>query len=210
MLRIFILCLLALSTSACATVVRGTQDKMAISTIPPGAVVTTDQETKESLKARKKSSDLPAQFYGCPATPCEFKVPRKSEFILTLSKEGFEAVEIGIDNGIHKESMKANLAGSVSTGAVMGLGVGTIGSALGASSASAVGAGLGATAIVALPVAGASVLIDSSTGALYNLRPNPITITLPPEGTEFEPHPKVKLIREKRRQLAEEAARKRS
>jgi hypothetical protein len=176
---------------------------MVISTLPPGAVVTTDQETKDSQKLRRNGPEKQARYYGCPATPCEFKVPRKSEFILTLSKEGYENVEIGIDNGIHKESMNANLAVSAGTGAVIGVGVGTISSAFGATSTGAVSAGVGSAAIVALPIAAGSVLIDTSTGALFSLRPNPITIKLPPKGTTFEPHPKVELIREKRKRLAE-------
>lgn len=208
---IFILFVFGSSFSSCATVARGTHDNMALSTEPIAAKVTTDRETLDSIKARKKSPEMEPIFYGCASTPCEFKVPRKSEFILTIEKEGFETVEIGVDNGIHKESMNANLAGSAGVGLATGVGLGAaVGAISGVGTGTAVGAGAATTAIVALPILATSLIVDSSSGALLNLRPNPIAIVLPPKGTIFEPHPKVRAIREKRAAEAEKKAKRKS
>ncbi|MDB2438232.1 hypothetical protein N9W89_05910 [Hellea sp.] len=198
--------LLFIALSGCATVARGSHDTMAISTEPPNAVVSTDQETKASKKARKKNPDIPVQYYGCAATPCEFQAPRKSEFIMTITKEGYEPVEIGVDNGIHKESLNANLAGSAGVGVAAGVGLGiAVSSITTVGTGTAVGAGAATAAVVALPLVLTSLIVDGSSGALYSLRPNPVTLVLPPDGTEFKPHPKVKAIREKR---AKKAAKK--
>ncbi len=43
-----------------------------------------------------------------------------------------------------------------------------------------------------------SIGVDAISGAMLNLRPNPIFVKLPPKGTAFEPHEKVKIIRDKR------------
>ncbi len=185
--------------TGCATVARGTHDKMVVSTQPNQALVTTDKETKNSKKARQNSPELEPIYYGCPATPCEFKVPRRSEFIMTISKEGYEDVEIGVDSGISKESLNANLAGSTGIGAVTGATVGVaVASISGATAGLGVSTGVAAAAAVALPFVVISTAADGATGALLNIRPNPIVLTLPPDGTEFKPHPKVKEIRDKR------------
>lgn len=203
-MRFIALLIITIWLSGCATITRSPNDKMAVSTVPSQAVVTTDKETSESKRRRKKSPDVKPVYYGCAATPCEFKMPRRSEFIMTISKDGYEDVEIGIDNGISKKSLNANLAGSAGTGAVVGITSGafvaSFAGALGSGGAAGLGAGAGATAaaVTALPLFAASTIVDVSSGALLNLRPNPITITLPPEGTKFEPHPKVQLIRDKR------------
>jgi len=199
--HLLLLVVIGFFLTGCATVARGSHDKMAISTEPSGAVVTTDKETIASQKARKKNPDLMAEYYGCAATPCEFEVPRKSEFIMMIEKTAYETVEIGIDHGIHKESLNANLAGSAGAGVAMGVGMGVaVGSIATVGSGTAVAAGATAAAAVALPLVLTSVIVDSSSGAIYNLRPNPIVLVLPPKGTEFKPHPKVKAIREKRAQ----------
>ena len=183
--------------SGCATVTRGSNVKMVIDTEPPGAIVLTDKELPSSKKARKKNPDLAPEYYGCPATPCEIKMSRRSEFIMTINLDGYEDVEIGVDSGIHKKSLNANLAGSTGVGAAVGL---TTGAFVGALSGGGIAGGVAAGA--AATVTGGALLIsvgvDAATGAILNLRPNPITLTLPPEGTEFEPHPKVKEIRDRR------------
>lgn len=194
-----LLSVLGIFLSGCATVARGTTDNMAISTEPPGAEVITDKETKESRRARKTNPDLTIQYYGCAATPCEFEVPRKSEFIMTIKKDNYEPVEIGVDSGLHKESLNANLAGSTGTGIAVGVGMGlAVGSISGIGGGTAVAAGATSAAVVALPLLITSMAVDGTSGALLNLRPNPVALVLPPKGTEFEPHPKVKAIREKR------------
>jgi len=207
--HLLLLIILGVYLSGCATVARGSHDKMAISTEPISAKVTTDRETKASQKARKKDSTLTPEYYGCSATPCEFAIPRRSEFIMTIEKDGYESIEIGVDSGIHKESLNANLAGSAGLGVATGVGIGAaVGSLSAIGTGTAVGAGAAAAAVVALPVAAVSVIVDTSSGAILNLRPNPVALVLPPKGTEFEPHPKVKAIRAKRAEKASKKARK--
>jgi len=116
---------------------------------------------------------------------------------MTISREGFEDVEIGVDGGIHKESLTANLSSSSGLGAVSGLAVGSLAGAL-TGGGIATGAAAGAAATVTGGAILVSVGIDTATGAILNLRPNPIVLTLPPIGTEFTPHPKVEKIRAKR------------
>jgi len=200
MRNFILLAIMALYLTGCATVARGTNDKMAVSTQPAGAIVTTDKETKASKKARRSSPDITPTYYGCPSTPCEFTVPRRSEFIMTISKAGYEDVEIGVDSGISKESLNANLAGSAGAGAVTGAAIGVTVASLGVGGGSAVG--LAAAVTVALPLVAATSIVDGASGALLNVRPNPVVLTLPPEGTKFEPHPRVKEIRDKRAQKA--------
>ena len=189
--------------SGCATVARGTNDKMVIDTEPPAAIVTTDKELPKSKSARKKDPGLNPQYYGCPATPCEFKLPRRSEFIMTISKEGFEDVEIGVDYGLHKESLNANLAGSAVTGVGIGLATGTVVAGLMGSGGVAMGAAAATAGVMTAGIGAVSIGIDGATGAMMNVRPNPIFINLPPEGTVFEPHPGVEALREKRRKRDE-------
>ena len=203
-----ILAITSLYLSGCATVARGTHTKMVVSTQPDAASVITDKETNSSKKARKKTEGLEPVYYGCPATPCEFKVPRRSEFIMTITKNGFEDVEIGVDSGISKESLKANLAGGVGTGAAAGLTVGVLGTAFSVGAGASATAGITAAAAVALPIVAVSTIVDGTSGALLNVRPNPVVISLPPTGTEFLPHPKVQEIRDKRAAKAEKARRK--
>ncbi len=122
---------------------------------------------------------------------------RRSEMILTITHKGYEPVEIGIDSGLSKESLNANLLGSAGTGAALGIGGGIILAPLiGTSSAIAGGAAVAGT--MAAGVGVVSIGVDAISGAMLNLRPNPIFVKLPPKGTAFEPHAKVKTIRDKR------------
>ncbi len=105
-IRNFVLYFIAAAfLTGCATVSRGTSDKLIIDTEPAGALVTTDLERPKSKFARRKDPSLPARYFGCPATPCEIKMRRRSEMILTISHKGYEPVEIGIDSGLSKESL---------------------------------------------------------------------------------------------------------
>lgn len=191
----------AIYISGCATVSRGTHTKMIIDTDPIGARVITDKELSSSQRARKKNPDLKAEYYGCPSTPCEIKISRRSEFLMTIQKEGYEDVEIGIDSGLHKESLNADLAGSAGIGVTLGVATGALAGGLtGGGIATGVAAGAAGIATGGLLVV--SVGVDAATGALLNLRPNPIALTLPPKGTKFTPHPGALRIREKRAKKA--------
>ena len=199
MKKSILLAIVGIYLSGCATVTRGTHTKMVIDTDPIGASITTDLELPSSKSARKKNPDLAPEYYGCLATPCEIKMPRRSEFIMTIRREGYEDVEIGVDSGISKQSLNANLAGSTGVGVGVGLSTAALVSGLsGGLTSATTGAVLGTAGVATGGLILISVGLDTASGAILNLRPNPIVLTLPPEGTEFEPHPKVKKIEERR------------
>jgi|GEM_PF-1564607 len=189
-MRILIVGLLSASLlSACATVARGSNADMVIDTEPPGATVTTDLPAKGRREAGR----------GCAPTPCEFKVPRKADFLMTISKDGYEPVEIGVISRRHKESLEANLAGSGATG--LGVGGGLAGAFIATGGLTGImttgeilAAGAAVGGIVTVGIGGVSLGVDAATGALMSPNPNPIFVELPPEGMVLEPHPTVERL----------------
>lgn len=95
---------LALSLSACATVTRGTKDAWSITSDPSGARVETTNG------------------FFCEATPCAIKMPRKSEFVATLTKPGYKPAKIQVTNKIAGAGGAA-MAGNVLVGGIIGAGV---------------------------------------------------------------------------------------
>jgi hypothetical protein len=73
MIRTTVFLLSCLALASCATVTRGTRTAFVVETVPSGAQV--------SLSTGET----------CNATPCTFpRIPRESEFMVTVSKEGYE------------------------------------------------------------------------------------------------------------------------
>jgi hypothetical protein len=103
-MKIIIAALAALSVGACATVTRGTTDQVTFTSEPPEA------EVRTSIG------------YSCPATPCTFEVSRKSEFIATFSKEGYEPLQIPVQTRVAGTGA-AGFAGNVILGGVVGMAV---------------------------------------------------------------------------------------
>lgn len=103
-MRYLLIASLALALSGCATVTRGTSDTWTVNTTPSGAAVKTSN-----------------QFF-CDATPCTFKMPRKSEFSVTISKPGYKTWTGQVT---HKVSGAggAGMAGNVLLGGIIGAGV---------------------------------------------------------------------------------------
>lgn len=119
-----VLCLAALSTTAaCATVTRGTNTTWTVNTEPSGAAVRTSNQ------------------FACDATPCTFKMPRKSEFEVTITKPGYKTWTGKVTNKVAGAG-GAGMAGNVLLGGVIGAGV------------------------------------DVASGAMLDLVPNPLTVTL--------------------------------
>lgn len=112
-----------LSLGACATVTRGTSTAWQVTSTPPGAKVKTTNG------------------FTCDSTPCAIKMPRKSQFTATVSKEGYKSVDIIVTNSV-KTGGGTAMAGNVLIGGLIGAG------------------------------------IDASSGAMLDLTPNPVTITL--------------------------------
>ena len=92
-----------LSLTACATVTRGTKQMWHADSTPTAAKVSTDRG------------------YNC-TTPCWLKLPRKNEFRVTISKDGYKPFEGRVDNSIGAGGGVA-LAGNVLLGGLIGVGV---------------------------------------------------------------------------------------
>lgn len=183
------LCLIALiafSLSGCATIVRGTKAKMLVQTEPRGASVTTTLETKHSKRARRDNPDLVPVYIGCAETPCEFKVPRRSKFLMLIEHEGHEPVQIGVKGKIAPAPLTANLTVAAGGTAVIASSVASAApvTALVVGGGTATAAGIGAlvTAGFLVPVVG----VDAATGAFLSPSPNPVSLTLAPEGTAIQ------------------------
>jgi hypothetical protein len=115
-----------LALASCATITRGTKTDFTVQTVPGGASVTTTNG------------------FSCAATPCTFKMPRKSEFSVTITKPGYKSYTGNVINKI-SGSGGAGMAGNVLVGGIIGVGV------------------------------------DASSGAMLDLVPNPLSITLEAE-----------------------------
>jgi len=93
-----------LALSACATVTRGTNTTWTVETEPSGASVKTSNQ------------------FACDATPCTFKMPRKSEFGVTISKDGYKTWTGQVTTRVSGAG-GAGMAGNVLVGGVIGAGV---------------------------------------------------------------------------------------
>ncbi len=89
---------------ACGSITRGTSEKMAFQTEPPGAMMT-------STKG-----------YACPATPCSLDVDRSDEFDVTFAKPGFRPETIPVRTQVVGTGA-AGMAGNVIAGGIIGIGV---------------------------------------------------------------------------------------
>lgn len=103
-LRTMALACATLSLGACATVTRGTTQAWTVETTPGGAAVRTTIG------------------FACDATPCTFKMPRKSEFDVTITKPGYKTLTTHVTNEIAGGGA-AGMAGNVLVGGIIGIGV---------------------------------------------------------------------------------------
>lgn len=103
-IKLAILGIAASSLCACATVTRGSNDAWVVETDPAGARVETSNG------------------HLCTSTPCAIKMPRKSEFTATVTKDGYEPVTVSVT---HKTANAgaAGMAGNVLVGGIIGIGV---------------------------------------------------------------------------------------
>lgn len=104
MFRFCAVCVLSLATTACATVTRGPNTAFEVQTTPPGAVMSTSNG------------------YQCPSTPCAVKMPRRSDFQVTIQKPGYKTVQATVTNKVAGAGA-AGMAGNVLVGGVIGAGV---------------------------------------------------------------------------------------
>jgi hypothetical protein len=103
-LRATLLACAAFSLGACATVTRGSHQAWTVETTPGGAAAKTNIG------------------FACDATPCTWKMERKKEFDITITKPGFKPYTTHITNQIGGKGGAA-LAGNVLVGGLIGIGV---------------------------------------------------------------------------------------
>jgi hypothetical protein len=90
--------------SACATVTRGSREAWVAESDPPGARVETTNG------------------FSCATTPCSIRMPRRSEFTATFTKDGYRPVQVSVGHQLAGEGA-LGMAGNVLVGGVIGLGV---------------------------------------------------------------------------------------
>src|SRR5215469_16834115 len=94
----------AMLLGGCATVTRGTSDVFVVNTDPSGAAVRTSNQ------------------FACDATPCSFKMPRKSEFQVTITKGGYKTWTGQVTHAVAGAG-GVGFAGNVLIGGLVGAGV---------------------------------------------------------------------------------------
>lgn len=118
--------------AACATVTRGVHETWSVETDPSGAQVKTSNG------------------FACEQTPCTFRMERKSEFDVTITKEGYKPYTGHVTHGVSKGG-GLGMAGNVMVGGIIGAGV------------------------------------DATSGAMLDLKPNPLKVTLEKLDTASNP-----------------------
>lgn len=87
--------------SACATITRGTSQAWTVETEPNGASVQTTNG------------------FHCEATPCSFRMERRSEFDATITKPGYRTVTSHVSHGIGAGGA-VGMAGNAVLGGIIG------------------------------------------------------------------------------------------
>lgn len=108
--------------SGCATVTRGTKDTLVIESDPAGA-------------------DIRLSTGQVGKTPTSFKLPRGQALVVTISKEGYETLNVNVNPQVVGAGA-AGMAGNVLVGGLIGAG------------------------------------IDGFSGAMKDLKPNPVSVKL--------------------------------
>lgn len=98
--RVSALALMTVSLCACATVTRGTKQKMEFTSIPEGASVKTSEG------------------YSC-TTPCKTKLKRKTGFEAVFTKEGYEPATVKVRSKFSGGGAAAG-AGNILLGGIIG------------------------------------------------------------------------------------------
>lgn len=103
-MKTLIICGLVLSLAGCATVTRGTKEKVTVDVEPKDAIITTSIGHK------------------CDTQPCEFKVKRKKSFTVTAKAPGFEEQTVSVKTRVATSGF-AGAAGNVLVGGIIGIAV---------------------------------------------------------------------------------------
>lgn len=103
-MRVLVVLAAAAAVSGCATITRGTSDTWSINTTPAGAAV-------------KTSSG-----FACASTPCTFRMPRKEEFEVTVTKAGYKTWTGHVGHHVAGTG-GAGFLGNALVGGIIGAGV---------------------------------------------------------------------------------------
>ncbi len=200
-LKFVIITVTAVAVTGCATARRGVSSNFTVITTPPGATVLTSVETIESRKqydwrvrkAALQTGDLPDfKYYKCEPTPCSMNIPRRREFSMLITKDGYKPVVATPDRMHNKKAAKlAKLQTGVSATTAVATAGGVTAAANTTMAAGAFISGGAAAAAVAIVVAGPALIVmgsaaeaDQRTGAKYDFVPNPMSVTLVLEDNE--------------------------
>lgn len=131
---------------------------------------------------------LPKFYKGCAPTPCKFEVSRRAEFTTTVTLDGYHPATVEITSGFGRGGGTAAGAGTAvaATGAyvmtfslvegmyfVFTFGLGSSSAAASTATTAANSAALGIGAIM--------LGVDVASGAMLDVRPNPLGLVLIPE-----------------------------
>lgn len=131
---------------------------------------------------------LPKFYKGCAPTPCKFEVSRRAEFTTTVTLDGFHPAGVEITSGFGRKGGTTTGAGTVvaATGGyvltyglvetlylVSTFGLGSTSTAASAATSAANSAALGIGALM--------IGVDVASGAMLDVRPNPLGLVLIPE-----------------------------
>jgi hypothetical protein len=129
-----ILAVLALAALAvgCATVTRGTKGELQLDSEPPGAEVrsivkpvcdgpcpTTDPEATQYRDVPAQEAKAGPQEGPACVTPCQVRLPRNQELIVTFTKPGYEPVTVEVKTRMATEGA-VGFAGNALVGGIAG------------------------------------------------------------------------------------------
>jgi hypothetical protein len=199
MIRLVSILLPIVLLAGCATAIRGPNVEFIVLTEPEGAIVTTTLETRDSRRARaafdreQRSGSLDGAgegpqpvFHSCEATPCHFDLSRRAEFEVHVTMPGYHPATISITSGFGGGTTQAIGGGAlVATGAYLVsysvFSAATTVATLGLAGSSYVGSVAGSAAASAATGVGVLMLgVDLASGAMLDLRPNPLVLVLIP------------------------------
>ncbi len=176
--------LLTVLAGGCATATHGSHTEFAVQTIPPGASVTTDRPLEDGA-ANASANSEDAGYYGCAPTPCSFRLPRRSDFNILITRPSYQPFTWAVTKMPRKEARKKaeadnlKVASAVSA-ANMGVALGSSGGGLGPAAVAALGM-TSAFVLTAEPVFFSANSVDLASGALIELYPNPLNVRMAKE-----------------------------
>lgn len=167
----------AIYLCGCATVTRGTQEKVSIISEPSGASAISNIRSKKQLTF---DDGTQSEYIGCAPTPCSMKFSRKGQATVTVSKPGHDPIKFVIVSTWEKGS-SALAAGSI----VAGIPPGSY--AIAGKSDLIKRIGVNGGVLASGIFYGIGPVVDFASGANRSLSPNPISVYLAPIETAPAP-----------------------